>query len=112
MLFKQWREFVIYPLNSDKVKTFEQRVDISQAYRISSNEKYPQYLEDNVKNGIIFDHATVVAGEDEFEAMNIDQFGHVIIWTIKKVWYLNKEGENSKIEKMRYVPRNPIMQNL
>ena len=92
MLFRQWQDFILYPLDPDRVNSLEDRLDISKA---------------DQRTGFIFTFESAVQSDDIFEVTEISEYGHVMIWTRDKVWCLVREGNNAGMEKMRYVPRHP-----
>jgi len=109
MRFNEWQEFVTYPANSTRVTSREQRLDTSRGVRIGADGHYPPEmfqcpLERRVA---VISRSLVVWAGDEFECMEITDFGHVFIWTREKVWFITVEGNRRQIEKLRYVPRNP-----
>ena len=103
MLYEEWIDFVIYPLDSNRVLTREQRLDTSNAVRVSDKDYTPTI---GTEKGTIYPKESVFFdfNNDKFEAMAIDNYGGVVIWTTKKVWFLlNDRG----LEKLKYVPRHP-----
>jgi hypothetical protein len=90
MLFHEWKEFITYPANSSHVRSRAERMDVPG----------PQ-------GAAIIQISTIVVGEDSFDCMEINDAGHVTIWTKEKVWFLTREGVGGQIEKLRYVPRHP-----
>lgn len=46
----------------------------------------------------------LIDDDDVFEAMELSEFGDVLIWTKKSVWTIRREGN---WEKLLFVPRNP-----
>ena len=103
MLYKKWIDFVIYPLDSNRVLTREQRLDTSKAIRVTDLNYTPDIGTERgtvyTKNLIIFDF-----DNDEFEAIAIGITGSVTIWTRKRVWSLCKL---EVMERMIFFPRNP-----
>jgi hypothetical protein len=108
MIFHEWKEFVVYPLDSGRAHTLEQRLDTSRAFRIGPDGQYPpEYSEAGVDRAAVIPLSTFLSGNDAFECMEIDDSGWVVIWTKRKVWFLAREGNDWRIEKLRCVPRNP-----
>ena len=107
MLFHEWQDFVIYPTEPQKVRTRTERIDVGLGWRRGSDGKYPSNYSQSSGRGAIIDQKFVVSCDDEFECLEIDDFGHVTIWTRKKVWLLTRTGHQSGIEKLIYVPRHP-----
>ena len=90
MLFHDWKDFITYPLDSTRVRSRAERLNTSAPH-----------------GAAVIPLSTVLVGNDTFECMEIDDKGHVTIWTIDKVWFLTREGVGGQIEKLRYVPRHP-----
>jgi hypothetical protein len=104
MLYKEWIDFVVYPSDTDRVETREQRLDTQNA--IPEIERYydPELAK---KVGFIVNWNDYAFNydNDRFEAMWIDDMGNVTIWTEKRIWSLHRRMDGK--EKMTYVPRNP-----
>ena len=109
MLFKEWKEFVTYPGDSSRVKSREQRLDTSKAFRIGAGGEYPPELHQGptAERVAVIPLSKLVSGDDAFECMEVTDHGYVCIWTRNKVWYLSREGNEGRIEKLRYVLRHP-----
>ena len=89
-VYREWKGFVTFPSDSGRVRSRAERLDTS------------------VREGAAIIPMSMILGEDDaFECMEVDDGGYVRIWTRDKVWFLVREGINGKIEKLRYVPRNP-----
>ena len=109
MLFNEWKEFVVYPLDSDRVSTREQRLNTTNAFRIGPDGQYPPEMREcpaTERAGVI-PLSQIVSKDDAFECMDIADYGYVCIWTRQKVWFLAREGSEGRIEKLRYVLRHP-----
>ena len=52
------------------------------------------------------DFDLIVFDDDEFECMDISDYGDVQIWTKKRVWFLLRK-ETAGMEKLIYVDRHP-----
>src|SRR5258707_962514 len=111
MIFREWQEFVTYPLNPDRVRTKAERLDTSVAFRRGRDGKYPQDYEAPSSKGAIIDLAMIVSDGDVFESMEVTDYGDVLIWTRQKVWLLLRMN-TSGMEKLIYVPRHPPNQKL
>jgi len=108
MVFREWREFVVYPTNPDRVRSRDARLNTADAFRVGPDGHYPpDYHSGGNDRAAVIPLSTVIFGDDIFECMDVDDFGHVLIWTRDKVWFLNREGINGGIEKLRYLPRHP-----
>jgi hypothetical protein len=105
MFFKEWKEFVVYPVDSSRVKSREQRLDIANASRIGIDGRYPAGKSSEM--GCVIPLTQIEREGDVFECMEVADYGHVYIWTRDKVWFLAREGNYGRIEKLRYVPRHP-----
>ena len=102
-LYKIWQDFVYYPRDPDRVKTLQERLNVSGALDPNSKDWEP---EDAFAHGFIVKIADVVCvAGDEFEAMEVSDGGNVTIWTKHKVFYLNRRCNG--IEKLTSFPRNP-----
>jgi hypothetical protein len=95
--YRKWKDFVSYPLDPERVRTSEQRLDVSMV--MSPDD--PQY---DARQGCIITQSLIVSEDDRFEAMSIDDGGNVTIWTKKRVWGLFRFGG---MEKLKYLPRHP-----
>ena len=103
MLYKEWIDFVVYPSDSNKVKTREERIDTKNT--VPAIEKYENYeLAKKVGYAVSWNDSEM-SNDDKFEAMWIDDDGNVIVWTEKRVWSLHCRIDGK--EKMIYLPRNP-----
>lgn len=102
MLYKEWIDFVIFPSDSNKVKTREERLNTKGAVSYLENDG-----ESAKEFGLIvnWNDYTMNPDNDKFEAMWVDDDGNVIIWTEKRVWSLHRRIDGK--EKMTYLPRNP-----
>ena len=111
MLLKEWREFIVYPGDSSRVKSIEQRLNTATAFRVGADGSYPPEMNEvpNSERACVIPLSLVVQDGDTFECMEINEQGHVCVWTREKVWFLTREGNDSKVEKLRYVPRHPPM---
>ena len=107
MLYKEWVDFVVYPSDTDRVNTREERLNTENA--ISDNERLrnPELAK---KIGYIVNWNDYAFKDDVFEALWIDDNGNVIIWTEKRVWSLHRRLDGK--EKMIYLPRNPDLSEL
>ncbi len=109
MLFNEWVDFVVYPLDSNKVLNREQRLDTSKAIYVTDLDYTPEIGTEKgtifTKDQIIFDFE-----DDEFETMWVSETGKIVIWTKKRVWtlYCRIDG----MERMIYLPRNPDLSQL
>lgn len=100
MLYKEWRDFVVYPSDANRVGTREERLAVKDAI--------PELVKDGKiekQFGLLVSWSDWGFRDDRFEAMWIDDRGGVIIWTEKRVWSLHRRIDGK--EKMTYLPRNP-----
>ena len=107
MFFRDWHDFVTYPLNPDRVHTRAARLDTSAAFRRGPDRNYSNEYSQSSDKGAVIDQTLIVQYGDAFECMEIDDFGLVTIWTSQKVWFLVRDGLAGGIEKLRYVQRHP-----
>jgi hypothetical protein len=106
MIFREWHEFITYPLDPDRVRTRAERLDLSDGFRRDNSGKYPEDYEPSSGRGLIIDLELIVYNGDKFECMEITDYGEVVIWTCQKVWLLNRKNTNG-MEKLLYLPRHP-----
>jgi len=112
MLFHEWKEFITYPLDSNRIRSRAERFDTSKGFKLGPDGKYPSdYSDGKGEKPAVIPLSTIIVGDDVFECMEISDSGWVVIWTREKVWYLAREGNSSQIEKLRYVPRHPPSAN-
>ena len=90
MLFHQWKDFTIHPLDSSRIR--------SRAERLNNL---------GGDGAFVVQISTILVRDDIFECMEIADGGHVTIWTRDKVWFLTRDGVGGQIEKLRYIPRHP-----
>jgi hypothetical protein len=109
MQFKEWKEFVTYPGDPTHVKSREQRLDTSKGFRVGADGSYPPEMSQcpAAQRAAVIPLSMIVLEGDEFECMEVSDYGHVFIWTQEKVWFITREGNDWQIEKLRYVPRHP-----
>jgi hypothetical protein len=102
MLYKKWIDFIVFPSDTNKVKTREDRLNTKNA--LTQNERFenPELAK---KLGYIVDWDGFEFKDDDFEAIWIDDIGNVIIWTDKRIWTLYQRIDGK--EGMIYLPRNP-----
>lgn len=104
MLYKEWIDFVIYPSDPNKISSLEERIDVSNAVRVESDD-YKNHFELVHQRGIVCTIDQILFDDDKFEAMGINNYGDVCIWTQKRVWtLLRRFGE---MEKLIFIPKNP-----
>ena len=102
MLYKKWVDFIVFPSDSNKVKTREDRLRIENALTQNERIENPEFAK---KVGYVVCWKDYDFKDEVFDAMWIDEIGNVIIWTDKKVWSLHHRIDGK--EKMTYLPRNP-----
>jgi hypothetical protein len=102
MLYKKWINFIVFPSDTNKVKTREDRLNTKNA--LTQAEKF-ENTELAKKLGYIVSWDDYNFKDDDFEAIWIDDIGNVIIWTDKRIWSLHRRIDGK--EKMFYLPRNP-----
>lgn len=107
MIYREWIDFVIFPLDPNKVLSQKTRLDTSTAVRVSDPNYTPELA---TQEGVIFEKEIILFDDDEFEAIGITDYGDVCIWTKKRVWTLFRRI--SGMEKMTYVPRHPDSEEL
>ena len=107
MIFREWHDFVVYPLEPDKVSSRAQRLDTSMGHRLQSNGEYGDGYTPSSPRGAVIPLSAVIIEDDQFEAMEIDDYGQVCVWTRDRVWALFRVGNEGGIEKLQYLPRHP-----
>lgn len=106
MIFREFQEFVTYPLDRDRVRTRAERLDTSKASRLGPNGRYPEDYLASKGDGAVIGVDQIVWEGDIFECMEVDDYGNVCIWTQLRVWVLLRK-ETANLEKLIYVPRHP-----
>jgi hypothetical protein len=106
MLFRQWKDFVSFPLDPDRVRTRDERLDTSRAYRRERDGKYPHDHRPSPDRGLVIDLGVVLYDDDAFECMEVTDYGDVTIWTRDKVWHLFRKSTN-RMEKLMFLSRHP-----
>jgi hypothetical protein len=106
MVFREWQEFVTYPLDPNRVRTKAERLDTRGAFRRGIDGKYPQDYESSSSRAAIIDLGMIVYDGDVFERMEVTEYGDVLVWTRQKVWLLLRKN-TAGMEKLIYVPRHP-----
>ena len=101
MFYKEWIDFVVFPLDSNKCLTREMRLDISNAVSVRDSNYSPEL---GTKKGVIFPKHNIFFDNDKFEKMFISDLGQVVIWTKKRVWGLYRL---EAMERMQFLPRHP-----
>ena len=107
-LYKEWINFVTFPLDVERVKSEKERLDTSKAIYMNSDEYKSNSGEEN---GFVITLTEIIPtwDDDKFEAMEINSGGGVMIWTRKRVWILHtREGRG---EKLMYLSRHPEFSN-
>jgi exosome complex RNA-binding protein Rrp42 (RNase PH superfamily) len=99
--YRKWVDFVSFPLDSEKCYSSRQRLDLTNAMQVNDEDYSP---EKGMETGVIVTMDQIIIEDDEFEEMQISNYGHVIIWTKKRVWYLQAQGT---IERLIFTPRHP-----
>jgi len=109
MLTYEWKDIALYPLNSNYVKSSEDRLNICKGFRLGSNGQYPEeYFEQKPdEQCAIIELSSLLESNDKFEALEIDESGWVQIWTKNKIWFLVNEGNENIIERLKFLRRNP-----
>lgn len=101
MFYKEWIDFVSFPLDPYRCNSREQRIDLSSAISTDSEEYTPEL---GTEKGSIVTKDFIIFDNDKFEVMQISDYGKIIIWTTKRVWHLQDQGNR---EKLIFLPRNP-----
>ena len=96
MLYKQWVNIAIYPLEPDHIQSREQRLSTENLMDAFGDDYHPG------EPGFLTLSPMLLENE-QFEAMEIDDYGHVIIWTNKRVLSILQDRG---IEKVWALPRN------
>ena len=97
-MFREWHDFVTYPLEPERVKTAQERLDTAGKVRVG-DEDY------RVEDGGVVTEPLLIRDGDVVEAMRVhDSGGGVTIWTKKWVFFLLRDRG---LEKSFFVPRHP-----
>ena len=107
MKFNEWQDFVRYPKNANKVTSRSDRLDTSRAFYPEADGQYSQEFFSSSDNGAVVQIEDILWDDDEFEAMEIDDLGHVLIWTRDRVWFFARQGKEGTVEKLIFLQRNP-----
>lgn len=109
MLFREWKDFVVYPGNSSRVRSREERLNTAGAFHAAPDGRYPPAMWEKPisERAAVISSSYILRDGDTFECMQIDDSGYVLIWTRNKVWFIAREGDNDVVEKLRYYPRHP-----
>lgn len=100
--YYEWIDFVSYPKDPNRVITKSARLNCSQAIRTGSEKPI---VEDIDKYGWIVTKENVIfESDDEFEVAEITESGRVLIFTKKRVWTLQNQGDK---ERLIFLPRHP-----
>ena len=101
-LYRHWVDYVRYAVDCHRVRSREQRLDISDAVRV---EEIPVLgVEVAWERGIVERQLSIdFAGE--LEALEVDDFGDLIYWTEFYVAHLFRL--DTGLEKLKMLPRNP-----
>jgi hypothetical protein len=89
-LDKEWKDFVIFPKDPERIKSREERLDLSL---VSCGAQ-------------VIRHDDIAQQGDVFEAMHIDAFSHVMFWTQKTVGAVRR-WSGPQVERLLVVPRHP-----
>lgn len=84
----EWKDFIVFPLDPDRVLTRDARFDLSLT---SAGAK-------------AVSKEMVVRPGDEFEAIRVDEVGNVSIWTKNLAWTLLRDHGT---ERLTSIPRYP-----
>jgi len=111
MLFHEWKDIVTYPGDSNRIRSREERLDTRNAFRPAADGSYPaeMFQKPIAERAAVITLPYIQRGDDVFECMAIDDYGYVLIWTRDKVWFLAQEGIDDLVEKLRCLPRHPVM---
>lgn len=89
-LDKEWKDFVIFPKDPERINSRDARLDLSL---VSCGTQ-------------VIRRDQIVQSGDAFEAMRIDAFGHVMFWTQKTVGAIRR-WSGPGVERLLVVPRHP-----
>ena len=106
MLFREWKDFVSYPLDPSRVRTRNERLDTSKACRRGNDGKYPPDYLSSPDHGAVIDRHILFYDDDVFECMEVTDYGDVTVWTRDKVWHLFRRNTGN-MEKLMFLRRHP-----
>ncbi len=107
MKFTKWQDFIRYPKNANKVGSRSDRLDISCGFYPEADGQHSEEFFSSSDNGAVVRIEDILWDDDVFEAMEIDDLGHVLIWTRDRVWFLQRQGRDLTVEKLIFLPRHP-----
>lgn len=88
MTSNEWRDFVIFPADPNRVLSPGARFDLSL----------------QAEGAQVVGKDQIVWPGDEFEALDVDRAGSLLIWTKQRVWVVRRENG---MERLMYLPRYP-----
>jgi hypothetical protein len=91
-LDSDWQDFVIFPTDPKRIRTREERLDLS-------------LVSCGARAVLCADKDKLVAPGDEYAGMHIDDRGNVIVWTRKRVCVLQRLNG---METYLLLPRHPF----
>jgi hypothetical protein len=114
VVYKTWVDFIICPGEAQRIQTHEQRLDTRNVIdfeNIDPNDHKAMGLAVELarKQCALAPKNIIFNENDPFEAMEIDDYGNVTIWTKNKVWEVRRlygfspEG----YEKLFFTRRHP-----
>ncbi len=96
-MFREWHDFVTYPLDPERIKTAQERLDTAGKVRVGEADY-------RMEEGGVVTEPLLIRDGDALEAMRVHDSGGVTIWTTKWVFFLMRDRG---LEKSFCVPRHP-----
>jgi len=101
-----WYDFVIYPQRPELGDSLKNRLNIDKAYRKLEDGSMPLDFNPKSEKGIVIQKSDIECSNDKFQAILINDFGNVCIWTDTRIWITTRIGKSGAIEKIQYYPTN------
>jgi hypothetical protein len=98
----EWVDFILCPGGIPHIRSFRDRLNLSRA--ADPQEIAEKGWDHRVQPHVIY-RFDIESEGDSFEAMQIDRYGDVTIWTTHRVWLLRNEW--GLRESLHSVPRHP-----
>jgi hypothetical protein len=109
-LFHEWQDIVVYPLDGERVRSRQDRLDTSQALDPRDRRYTPGCAE-----GALLSRSYLLSNmlhsDDIFEVMEIGDYGAVTFWTrdrVYQLWSHEPGGERFKAVR-RHPPSDPAV---
>ena len=105
--YSEWVDFVIYPNDINRAWTKAARLDCSKAIRFEDGKYDESEINEsdiNERGLVVTKNSVIFEEDDEFETMQVIEGGRVLIFTKKRVWFLQ---HLANMERLIFLPRHP-----